>query len=222
MLYVGSQTIWLFDYDLTLYGSEESYVIESLDGYITEFVSKRLGLGEEEANRVRKDYCRDYGTTLGGLRARHGVEPHDFFDFIHTGERLRMPKADPGKRALLKSLPGSRFVFTNARRDWAEMGLKAMGIEDCFEGLFDLQYFGWLGKPAPEPYAQVEAGLRAAGHEWDTPKSLVLLDDKVDNLYTARERGWSTVLVHPHAHEGNFDGHIAHLRDLPSILLAGA
>lgn len=222
MLYVDSQTLWLFDYDLTLYGSEESYVIESLDRYITEFVSRRLSLGEDEANRVRKGYCREFGTTLGGLRARHGVEPHEFFDFIHTGERLRMPKADPAKHALLKSLPGVRYVFTNARRDWAEMGLKAMGIEDCFEGLFDLQYFGWLGKPAPEPYAQVEAGLRAAGHEWKSPRSLVLLDDKADNLDTARQRGWSTVLVHPDGGPGDYDGHIAHLRELPSILLAGA
>ena len=34
----SKEFIWLFDYDLTLYTSEERYVLDSLDKRITEYV----------------------------------------------------------------------------------------------------------------------------------------------------------------------------------------
>lgn len=221
MLMPSARTLWLFDYDLTLYGAEERGVLDSLDANITAFVSQRLGLAGAEANRVRQAYCREFGTTLGGLQARHGVGAHEFFDYIHNAGAIQMPVPDPRKKTLLQSLPGTRFVFTNARRDWAERGIAAMGITDCFAALFDLEFCAWVGKPAPEPYASVEAGLRALGYTWERPGDLVLLDDKVDNLRTARERGWSTVLVHPdviHATD-DYDACITHLLELPDILV---
>lgn len=219
MIIPTAQTIWLFDYDLTLYGFEEHGVLDSLDRNITQFVATHLGLEGERANRIRRDYCQEYGTTLGGLQARHGVAPHDYFDFIH-GSGVQLPAHDPRKKALLQALPGMRFVFTNARRDWAERGLASMGIADCFAGLFDLEFCDWLGKPARLPYQKVEEGLRALGHTWDRPGRLVLLDDKTENLNTARELGWSTVWVHPEAKSipSSYDWSISHLLDLAQVV----
>jgi len=220
MLIPTSCTLWLFDYDLTLYGSEEHGVLDALDRNITDFVSQRLGVLPECANKLRQEYWQKYGTTLGGLQALHGVSPQEFFDFIHSAEGLRMPMSDPRKKALLDSLPGHSFVFTNARRDWAERGIEAMGIANCFAGLFDLEFCGWMGKPDEAPYRMVEDGLRAQGYVWERPGDLVLLDDKPENLLTARRRGWSTVLVHPQAESmaGDFDGRITHLLHLPEII----
>jgi len=218
MLFPTSSTLWIFDYDLTLYGTDEQYVLDSLDANITTFVAQKLGLPGETASRVRQDYCKEFGTTLGGLQALHGVEPHEFFDFIH-GSGVRMPSADPRKKALLDSLPGHKFVFTNARRDWAERGLASMGIAECFEMLFDLEFCGWQGKPAQPPYTKVEEGLRHLGYTWDNARAIVFLDDKVENLQVAQARGWGTVLVHPQAKSiaAGFDGCITHLLELPDL-----
>lgn len=184
---------WLFDYDLTLYGHDERQVLGELDRNISRFLMVRLNLSEQSANDLRREYWGKYGTTLNGLRAQHGVVPEEYFDFIHAGTNLQDPKFAPEKRKLLRSLPGTRWVFTNARRDWAERGLRAMGISDCFSGVFDIELFGWNSKPNPLVYAEVEK--RVGAHGW----RLILLDDSPVNLATARERGWRTVLVHPEA-----------------------
>ena len=75
--------IWLFDYDLTLYGEEERFVLNSLDHRIAEFVQKTVGGTFESATEIRKDYLHRFGTTLSGLMAMNGTHPDDFFDFIH-------------------------------------------------------------------------------------------------------------------------------------------
>lgn len=219
MLIPTSSTLWIFDYDLTLYGADEHYVLDSLDANITAFVAQKLRLPGEVASRLRQDYCKEFGTTLGGLQARHKVEPHEYFDFIH-GTGVRLPSADPRKKALLDSLPGHKFVFTNARRDWAERGLASIGITECFEILFDLEFCGWLGKPALPPYLRVEEELRARGYAWKNASSLIFLDDKTENLQVARTRGWGTVLIHPQAEQigTGFDGCITHLLELQNLL----
>ena len=61
--------VWLFDYDLTLYGTEERCVINSLDHRISLFVQKTVGGDFESAHKVRTDYLERFGTTLSGLMA---------------------------------------------------------------------------------------------------------------------------------------------------------
>jgi putative hydrolase of the HAD superfamily len=184
---------WLFDFDLTLYGYDEQEVLQSLDRNITRFLMVRFDLSETAADALRREYWRDYGTTLNGVRAERGVEPEEYFDFIHSGEHLQYPRYAPDKRDLLLQLPGTKWVFTNARRDWADRGLRSMGIAECFEGVFDIESFGWRSKPDPYVYGEIERRLNSA------PAELVLLDDRPDNLVTARNRGWRSVLVHPSA-----------------------
>lgn len=182
---------WLFDYDLTLYGHDEKQVLDTLDRNITRFIMERFGTSEPEADALRREYWRDHGTTLNGLRATRGIGPTEYFDFIHDGENLVMPRFSPKKRDMLLSLPGRRWVFTNARRDWAERGLRSIGILDCFEGIFDIECFGWRSKPDRAVYLEVEQRLGAHGND------LTLIDDRPANLHTARHCGWRTVLVDP-------------------------
>lgn len=202
--------VWLFDYDLTLYSFEEHHVLGSLDRNITRFLQVRFGWSESEADSRRRDYCAQYGTTLGGLRALHGVLPSDYFDFIHAGDHLRMPMSDPRKRELLLSLPGECWVFTNARKDWALRGLKAMEIEDCFQGILDIEFFQWESKPNPRVYQQVEMEVGAQG------RNLIMLEDKAENLIPAQSRGWGTIYVNPDGIPAGMkcDIHIPHLMQL--------
>ena len=219
--------VWLFDYDLTLYGTEERYVINSLDHRISMFVQKTVGGDFESAHKIRTDYLERFGTTLAGLMAMNGTDPDDFFDFIHEPEFLTYPKKAPEKLALLQSLEGPRFVFTNGRHDWSEAGMAHMGIESAIDGVFDLKLLDWIGKPHDSAYEKMEAWLAqklpAMGLAMPAdPREIVLLEDSLRNLEPAHRRGWTTVLVNPDVEAPDWvDFRIPHLMNLPELDLVG-
>lgn len=218
--------IWLFDYDLTLYGADERDVLDSLDERISMSVQNATGVDSEKAHEIRKDYLQRFGTTLAGLQVMHNVQPDDFFDFIHQPEFLKYPKPAPAKRELIMSLPGRRFVFTNGRRDWSEVGMEHMGIRDCFEDVFDLKQMDWVGKPHDSAYDKIEAYLAYKIPDeffriGSPAKSadIILLEDSVRNLEPAHRRGWTTVLVNPVSDVPSWvDFYIPNILNLNSIL----
>ena len=218
-----SSKIWLFDYDLTLYGEEERFVLNSLDHRIAEFVQKTVGGTFESATEIRKDYLHRFGTTLSGLMAMNGTAPDDFFDFIHEPEYLVYPKVSPEKFALLKSLTGHRFVFTNGRGDWSRAGMARMEIAPAIEDVFDLKLMDWEGKPHASAYEKIENWLEARGvlDAKESDKSrIVLLEDSLRNLEPAHERGWTTILVNPNIQAPDWvDFHIPHLLNLREKLV---
>lgn len=215
--------VWLFDYDLTLYGEEERFVLDSLDRRIALFVQKTVGGDFENATRIRKEYLVRFGTTLSGLMAMNGTDPDDFFDFIHEPEHLIYPKKAPDKLALLKSLEGPRFVFTNGRHDWSEAGMAHMEIDSAIDGVFDLKMMDWEGKPHESAYAKIEKWLARVLPEkgWAmpaNPKEIVLLEDSLRNLEPAHARGWTTVLVNPNIEAPDWvDHHVGHLLELKAL-----
>ena len=217
--------VWLFDYDLTLYGTEERCVINSLDHRISLFVQKTVGGAFESAHKIRTDYLERFGTTLAGLMAMNNTDPDDFFDFIHVPDFLTYPKKAPEKLALLQSLKGPRFVFTNGRHDWSEAGMAHMGIDSAIDGVFDLKQLDWVGKPHDSAYVKMEkwlaeklAGMGVAYPE--NPKEIVLLEDSLRNLEPAHRRGWTTIFVNPTTDTPNWvDFHIPHLMNLADLKL---
>ena len=214
--------IWLFDYDLKLYGEEERHVLNSLDHRIAEFVQKTVGGTFESATEIRKDYLHRFGTTLSGLMAMNGTAPDDFFDFIHEPEYLIYPKVSPEKFALLMSIVGHRFVFTNGRGDWSRAGMARMEIAPAIEDVFDLKLMDWEGKPHVSAYEKIEKWLVSRGvlDEKASDKSqIVLLEDSLRNLEPAHERGWTTILVNPNIQAPEWvDFHIPHLLNLKELL----
>ena len=215
--------IWLFDYDLTLYGEEERFVLNSLDHRISLFVQKVVGCDFETAHKVRTDYLERFGTTLSGLMALHHTNPEDFFDFIHEPEFLIYPKVSPEKLALLESLEGHRYVFTNGRGDWSRAGMAHMQIDSAIEDVFDLKRMNWEGKPHASAYEKAEKWLESRGVfcKKDADKSqIVLLEDSLRNLEPAHERGWTTILVNPNVQAPAWvDFHIPHLLNLREKLI---
>lgn len=215
--------VWLFDYDLTLYGEEERFVLDSLDRRIALFVQKTVGGDFENATRIRKEYLVRFGTTLSGLMAMNGTDPDDFFDFIHEPEHLIYPKKAPEKLALLRSLEGPRFVFTNGRHDWSEAGMAHMGIDSAIDGVFDLKMMDWEGKPHESAYEKVGKWLARVLPERGCtmpadPKEIVLLEDSLRNLEPAHDRGWTTVLVNPNIEAPAWvDRRIGHLLELAKV-----
>lgn len=216
--------VWLFDYDLTLYGAEERYVLDSLDHRISLFVQKTVGGDFESAHKIRTDYLEKFGTTLAGLMAMNGTDPDEFFDFIHEPEYLTYPKRAPEKLALLQGLQGPRYVFTNGRHDWSEAGMAHMGIDSAIDGVFDLKLLGWEGKPHESAYLKMERWLARVLPERDLSmpadkRDIVLLEDSLRNLEPAHARGWTTIFVNPCTDSPDWvDYHIPHLMNLRDIL----
>lgn len=63
------------------------------------------------------------------------------------------------------------------------------------QGIFDIAFMEWEGKPNPQAYAKVDAHLRER-HGEDI--RVHFADDRQDNLETARARNWSTIWIAPH------------------------
>ena len=188
--------IWIFDYDLTLYGEDEREVLDSLDKRISLFVQNELGVSLDKASLIRKKYWKEYGTTLAGLRKEHQSDPQEFFDFIHTNDALIYPRRNSQKRDLIKSLKGHRVIFTNARKDWVEAGLLSMGIADLFEVIIDLEAVQWEGKPNIEAYKTAqELLIQEYGSQKVLSSSILYLEDSLENLIQAKKMNWTTIHV---------------------------
>ena len=65
---------WVFDLDNTLY-PPSMRLFDQIEVKMTAWVMRRLGLSHAEADRLRSEYWRQYGTTLAGLMAHHGIDP---------------------------------------------------------------------------------------------------------------------------------------------------
>src|ERR671911_2602871 len=103
---------WIFDLDNSLYPASAD-LFALIDVRMGLFIQQFLECGPDEARRVQKQHFLEHGTTLAGLMREHGVDPHEFLDFVHDIDLARLI-ADPALVAALDRLPGRKFIFTNA------------------------------------------------------------------------------------------------------------
>lgn len=198
----------LFDFDLTLYDFSEISVLFSMHEPMNLFIQNQFEMSSLEANHTRQYLWKSYGTTLAGLRIEFDVNPDDFFDYIHHHENIRHPAPNPALNQLLTSLQSEKWIFTNGRRDWAELGTTKIGIRDHFDKIIDLSDSNWVGKPHRSAYAMVQGQV-------PPDKTVVFLDDSYDNLVMAKNFGWITVWLRPSERgEGPFDYHLESLMDI--------
>jgi len=92
-------------------------------------------------------------------------------------------------RQMLQGLPLRKFVFTNGSHAHAVRVLQCLGIEDCFEHIFDIRLSNYIPKPNPLPYETVldVTGLQGS--------SCVMVEDSLANLHMAAHLGMKTILV---------------------------
>ena len=50
---------------------------------IEQYVARYLSLEPEAALHLQKEYLSEYGTTLSGMMAVHGMDPAPFLDYVH-------------------------------------------------------------------------------------------------------------------------------------------
>jgi putative hydrolase of the HAD superfamily len=179
---------WVFDLDNTLY-SGHCDLFPQIDRRMGEFIAKSFDLPIEEAQTLRKTYYFEHGTTLAGLVRMHGLDPHEFLDYVHDIDLSAVTPA-PELAAAIAALPGRKFVFTNASRGHAERVMARLGLDASFEDIFDIHALEYIyPKPAREAF---ERFVKAHGV---APREAAMFDDLPANLETAHAIGMTTVLV---------------------------
>src|SRR3712207_936450 len=108
---------WIFDLDNSLYPASAD-LFALIDERMGSFIEKLLGCDAVEAKRVQKHYFHEHGTTLSGLMAANGVDPHEFLAYVHDIDLARI-SADPAVIQGIERLPGRKFVFTNGDAPYA-------------------------------------------------------------------------------------------------------
>ena len=72
---------WIFDLDNTLYPAR-SNLFDQVRERITDYVERHVGLARPAARDIQRDLFQRYGTTMNGLMAEHGLDPHDFLAYV--------------------------------------------------------------------------------------------------------------------------------------------
>lgn len=177
---------WVFDLDNTLYPIATLY--DEIGDRMTAYIARTVGVDAAEALALRERYFHNYGATVCGLKAHHGVDPHDFLRDVHDVD-YSVLAPDPELGALIARLPGRKIIFTNGGGGHAERALGRLGFAHLFERIFDIESTDLSPKPQRGAYAHVVA---ASGID---PRRAVLVEDTLKNLEPAHELGFTTVLV---------------------------
>ncbi len=178
----------LFDLDNTLYPAERD-LFSLIDVRINHYMAAQVGIDQQEVDGLRRQYWKDYGTTLQGLIRHHEVDPEDYLDYVHAvdvGSRLSV---DDELRRSIEALQVPSYVFTNGSRCHVDRVVAALGLDGLFVDVFDIRIANYQPKPNPDPYQQVLAKLAISGEQ------CVMVEDQPQNLKTAKDFGMKTILI---------------------------
>jgi putative hydrolase of the HAD superfamily len=183
--------VWLFDLDNTLHDASHA-AFDELHVAMGDYIGTHLGLPVEEADRLRRRYWLRYGATLLGLVRHNGVRVAHFLEETHRlpglEERLRTSAHD---RAVLKRLPGRKFILTNAPRAYATRVLGALGLTRLFDGVIAIDDMTMFGDLRPKPDARMLRWVAARlGVE---PSRCVLVEDTLVHQKAARRVGMRAI-----------------------------
>ena len=178
---------WIFDLDNTLYAGN-TRVFEQISKRISKYISEKLNVSIEEAKKIQKNYFYEYNTTLNGMIKNHKIDANEFLEFVHN-VNIDFLKEDPKLKEELKQLEGKKFIFTNGSKKHALNVIQRIGIDQNFDGIFDIVDSDFIPKPAIEPYKKL-----VEKHTID-PNLCVLVEDIARNLKPAYEMGMKTVWI---------------------------
>lgn len=178
---------WIFDLDNTLYRADAEF-FSQIDKKITSFISRYLALQPEKARYVQKEFLAEYGTSLSGMMAVHGMDPAEFLDYVHDVD-LHMLDPDPQLREYIKALPGRKFIFTNGSKGHARNVAGHLNLFDLFDGHFGIEDVDYVPKPKRSSY------IKFCDVFDIDPETAIFFEDSVRNLEAPKYMGMRTVLV---------------------------
>lgn len=190
------EPVWLFDLDNTLHHASHA-IFPRINACMTAYISTRLGVTHDVANRMRLDYTLRYGAALLGLIRHHGVDPHEFLAAVHDFPDLKaLLRTEHGLARHLRALPGRKFVLTNGPVLYAQAILRELGIAPSFERCIGIEQMRdrqrWRAKPDRTMLRRLLA------HEGLPARRVWLVEDTRSHLKRYRALGIHTVWVTGH------------------------
>ena len=175
----------LFDLDGVLYQDLEA-VFGQVSKKMTEYISKKLNLDLKKAKELQTNYFHKYNTSLNGLMIHHDIVPEEFLKYVHDID-LSFMKKDLALREELEKLNIKKFVFTNGSKEHVKNITNHLGINDLFDGIFDIVDAKFHPKPEAKAFDLMTKKFNI------NPKETLYIEDIAKNLSIAKERGSTTV-----------------------------
>jgi len=175
---------WIFDLDNTLY-SGQTKVFSEVDKKMSAYISKKLNVSLIKAKEIQKKYFYESGTTLSGLMKHDGINPYEFLEFVHDIDISWLPKDLLLKEELMK-IKEKKYIFTNGSHAHVKNVTQQLGIDDLFDGTFDIVDANFVPKPHIEPYQRI---IKKFSLE---PDKSILIEDIAHNLEQAKKLGMKT------------------------------
>ena len=175
----------LFDCDGVLYQDLES-VFGQVSKRMTKYISNKLKINLTDAKKLQTNYFHKYNTSLNGLMIHHDIPPQEFLKYVHDIDLSFMQK-DCILRSEIEKLSLKKFVFTNGSKEHVKNITSHLGIDDLFDGVFDIVDANFHPKPAAEAFDLMVKKFKI------DPTETLYIEDIAKNLSIGKERGATTV-----------------------------
>ena len=175
----------LFDCDGVLYDDLEA-VFGQVSRKMTQYISNKLNIDLIKAKELQTNYFHKYNTSLNGLMIHHDIPPEEFLEYVHDID-LSFMKKDEVLRKELEKLEIKKYVFTNGSKNHVKNITKHLGIEDLFDGIFDIEDAKFHPKPEAKAFDLMINKFKI------NPKETIYIEDIAKNLSIAKKRGSTTV-----------------------------
>ena len=175
----------IFDCDGVLYKDLDA-VFGQVSKKMGEYISRKLNVDLKKAKELQRNYFHQYNTSLNGLMIHHKIDPHEFLEYVHDID-LNFLKKDTVLREELLKLDAKKFIYTNGSRAHVNNITKHLGIDDLFDGVFDIVDGQFIPKPQIEPF-------KVLIKKFDiNPEETVFIEDIAKNLSVKKELNLKTV-----------------------------
>ena len=174
----------LFDCDGVLYQDLEA-VFGQVSKKMTEYISKKLNIDLIKAKELQTNYFHKYNTSLNGLMIHHDIPPREFLDYVHDID-LSFLEKDKTLRYELENIKLNKYVFTNGSKEHVKNITTHLGIDDQFDGVFDIVDAEYHPKPEAKAFDLMVQKFKI------DPNETLYIEDIAKNLSIGKERGTIT------------------------------
>ena len=174
----------LFDCDGVLYQDLEA-VFGQVSKKMTEYISKKLHIDLIKAKELQTNYFHKYNTSLNGLMIHHDIPPREFLEYVHDID-LSFLEKDKTLRYELENIKLNKYVFTNGSKEHVKNITTHLGIDDQFDGVFDIVDAEYHPKPEAKAFDLMVQKFKI------NPNETLYIEDIAKNLSIGKERGTIT------------------------------
>ena len=174
----------LFDCDGVLYQDLEA-VFGQVSKKMTEYISKKLNIDLIKAKELQTNYFHKYNTSLNGLMIHHDIPPREFLEYVHDID-LSFLEKDKTLRYELENIKLNKYVFTNGSKEHVKNITTHLGIDDQFDGVFDIVDAKYHPKPEAKAFDLMVQKFKI------DPNETLYIEDIAKNLSIGKERGTIT------------------------------